>query len=851
MTRFQRPLWKRSPSIGLFALTASLGLGCVEDPSADDESSSENEAAAKTVSFQNGASPSASYAGTTDAVILQSSATQNLGSDATLKADMDFPTGSAKAAAALLRFDLSSIPSGSAVSSVSLTVNVTNATSGEGFSLYAVEPAWDEATTTWNAAKSGKPWSEAGARGADRNPTPLGKLIPTATGTYAVSLNAAGVAVVRGWIASPSTNNGFVIDAPTDGDGLEFDSSESATASKRPRLSVAYTAPAAGGTGLQAQYFSGINFDTLKATRTDATVDFDWAAAAPSGTGAPADNFSARWTGEVLPAYSQTYTFTTRSDDGVRLWVNGKLLVDNWTAHSATENSGTIALTAGKKVAITLEYYEKTGDAVAQLSWSSPSVAKAIIPASALFPSGTTTPPVEPPPTSDNVPTWSAANPPAKVRTGESLLDNIPKGVPIIQASSYSSTRDFGELNFLIDANAPSAGYVQLDAGIYTISTMRNYVGSGYRGFINEKRKVLGWIGKVDANGNLLTKVRVAPNMISSSPGGVDAVLGSTKAAPTGGTAIYLSDTNASVPLFISGIIFQGSLQTPFSVYPLAASQGIKSNANVPSPLCFNGMAIWGAQPGSRVQFSKFEGFGFALTTAPPFEAGAVNTNRSNGLTRYRVEVDGRISADIDASRPRASGGWMQNKETLQTVDSSWDHHTRRSGYATNTNTNSTSEHYIAKNYLVEEIANAPDGWAGDSSGQPGFNGSNIEGVIGVFEYENVRFNVTNGVDFNWAIPYSGVSGVYEVPKHVVLKIKNHTTNVTTFGGLTRVSTSKQPNSTGISPIWNYIQTNGIASANDLIDVRDANNVRKTPVAASTYNAAIHKPATHYILTSF
>jgi hypothetical protein len=64
-------------------------------------------------------------------------------------------------------------------------------------------------------------------------------------------------------------------------------------------------------------------------------VDFNW------GTGSPdpsiaADNFSARWTGQVQPVSTQAYTFYTVSDDGVRLWVNNQLVIDNWTDHAPT-----------------------------------------------------------------------------------------------------------------------------------------------------------------------------------------------------------------------------------------------------------------------------------------------------------------------------------------------------------------------------------------------------------------------------------------------------------------------------------------------------------------------------------
>ena len=74
-------------------------------------------------------------------------------------------------------------------------------------------------------------------------------------------------------------------------------------------------------------------------------------------------SFSIRWTGQVQPKYSETYTFTTTSDDGIRLWINGKPLVDNWTDGS-TDDSGSLALQAGKK------YDLKTG-ILQQRGWGS------------------------------------------------------------------------------------------------------------------------------------------------------------------------------------------------------------------------------------------------------------------------------------------------------------------------------------------------------------------------------------------------------------------------------------------------------------------------------------------------
>ncbi|MFC5702668.1 PA14 domain-containing protein [Cohnella faecalis] len=136
--------------------------------------------------------------------------------------------------------------------------------------------------------------------------------------------------------------------------------------------------------GLRAEYFNNKDFTSPMALRTDANINFNW------GTGSPApgvdpDTFSVRWTGYIKPQYSETYTFYTNSDDGVRLYVNNVLVIDNWTDHGLTENSGTITLTAGQKYHIKMEYYDNIFDAVAQLSWSSSSQSKQIVPTNRVY----------------------------------------------------------------------------------------------------------------------------------------------------------------------------------------------------------------------------------------------------------------------------------------------------------------------------------------------------------------------------------------------------------------------------------------------------------------------------------
>ncbi|MCC5630952.1 PQQ-dependent sugar dehydrogenase [Nostoc sphaeroides CHAB 2801] len=138
------------------------------------------------------------------------------------------------------------------------------------------------------------------------------------------------------------------------------------------------------GDGLKAEYYDNIDFTNLKQTRTDPTVNFSWGLGSPDRS-IGVDTFSARWTGQVEAKYSETYNFYTSADDGVRLWVNGEQIINKFVNQSATEHSGAIALVAGQKYDIKLEYYENKYDAVSRLAWSSFSQTKEIIPQSQLY----------------------------------------------------------------------------------------------------------------------------------------------------------------------------------------------------------------------------------------------------------------------------------------------------------------------------------------------------------------------------------------------------------------------------------------------------------------------------------
>lgn len=139
------------------------------------------------------------------------------------------------------------------------------------------------------------------------------------------------------------------------------------------------------GNGLTGYYFNERNFNPLdlRGSRTDAIINYNWGTGtAPLGVG---DRFSIRFVGEVQAVYSETYTFCMRSDDGIRLYVNSVPLVLNWTDHAAREDCGSIALVAGQRYPIRIEFYENGGHSVVEMRWQSASQPKVVVPQRYLF----------------------------------------------------------------------------------------------------------------------------------------------------------------------------------------------------------------------------------------------------------------------------------------------------------------------------------------------------------------------------------------------------------------------------------------------------------------------------------
>jgi chitodextrinase len=189
------------------------------------------------------------------------------------------------------------------------------------------------------------------------------------------------------WTYSGDISKGatsYTIRGLTNGTSYDFQIRAKDTSGNKSEFSPTVSAtPKAQG--LLGTYFNAMNFTERVFSRIDGPIDFDWGSSVPDPV-LDADTFSVRWSGKIKTGKAGRYTFFTQSDDGVRLWVNGKLIIDKWVNQGVREWSGTIDLSANTSYAVTLEYYENGGEAVMRLLWEGPGFAKQLISASSLLP---------------------------------------------------------------------------------------------------------------------------------------------------------------------------------------------------------------------------------------------------------------------------------------------------------------------------------------------------------------------------------------------------------------------------------------------------------------------------------
>lgn len=127
--------------------------------------------------------------------------------------------------------------------------------------------------------------------------------------------------------------------------------------------------------GLKAEYFDNTKLQGAPKVRKEEWINFEPANQAPDPF-LPKSPLSARWTGKLRPTVTGQYTFSFTSDDGCRLSIDGKMLIDAWQGHAVRTDTATIYLEAGKDYQLKAEYYDNRDYAVAKLQWRVPQVGK-------------------------------------------------------------------------------------------------------------------------------------------------------------------------------------------------------------------------------------------------------------------------------------------------------------------------------------------------------------------------------------------------------------------------------------------------------------------------------------------
>ena len=141
---------------------------------------------------------------------------------------------------------------------------------------------------------------------------------------------------------------------------------------------IIFTTGPGGERGLTGEYFTNTDLGGKPTVvRTDAGVNFDWNSSSPAA-GIPAENWSARWTGTLTALKSGEYSFCLYADDGCRLFIDDKPVIEHWSLDSGNEaHTGKINLVAGQKYAFCIEYFQGPGNDNIHLSWQVPAASRA------------------------------------------------------------------------------------------------------------------------------------------------------------------------------------------------------------------------------------------------------------------------------------------------------------------------------------------------------------------------------------------------------------------------------------------------------------------------------------------
>ncbi len=125
-----------------------------------------------------------------------------------------------------------------------------------------------------------------------------------------------------------------------------------------------------GSAGLQGEYYNNTTLSGSPAvTRSDKNVNFVWSGGTPA-SGIPQTNFSVRWTGDITVGANESIELSVKSDDGVRLFIDGKKILDDWGPQDSTSIKSNVILTPGSTHSIELDYLQLGGNSLCKLGWT-------------------------------------------------------------------------------------------------------------------------------------------------------------------------------------------------------------------------------------------------------------------------------------------------------------------------------------------------------------------------------------------------------------------------------------------------------------------------------------------------
>ena len=201
--------------------------------------------------------------------------------------------------------------------------------------------------------------------------------------SFNLRLDGTRVAVARGRVAVRRLNDGLAAEV-VGGQQLAVVTSGPLRSETTPM--VASTTSAAVGSGLFGQYFDDIKMTKPVFSRIDRDLYFNFGTdRSPDPRIAPS-TFAVRWTGQLQPKVSGRHVFICQVDDGVRIRLDGRLILEDWRIYEPRWIRAEVDLDAGRRSAIEVEYYQNKERAVIQLWWQAKGVPQEIIPTSQLFP---------------------------------------------------------------------------------------------------------------------------------------------------------------------------------------------------------------------------------------------------------------------------------------------------------------------------------------------------------------------------------------------------------------------------------------------------------------------------------